>query len=180
MIHKTFFLFFTFLAICTSGFSASEPKPSVGTVNFTNCLAESKLGKQEQASFDSLKNQLTSLIQDTEKQLTELNTKFNDTEYMDGLSPEAEEEMKNRYGTLSEEMNRYQGQYYQVMNQAQMKLVQEVGAKVQEASEAVAQNKKLNMIVNKEACFFSHAALDVTNLVVAEMDKQFETANEKK
>ncbi len=180
MIYKTFFSFLIMLSATNTALLASEPKASVGIVNFTNCLTESKLGKQEQASFDSLKNQLTTLIQDTEKQLTELNEKFNDTEHMDGLSPEAEEEMRAKYQTLSEEMSRYQGQYYQVMNQAQMKLVQEIGAKVQEASEIIAQNKHLNMVVNKEACFFSHTALDVTNLVIAEMDKQFELKNEKK
>jgi outer membrane protein len=98
---------------------------------------------------------------------------------MDGLSPEAEEEMKARYATLSEEMSRYQGQYYQVMNQAQMKLVQGVGSSVQEASEIVAKNKKLSMIMNKEACFFTNATLDVTSLVIAEMDKQFETTSDK-
>ena len=179
MIRKTLFAALALLAICTSGFSASEPKASVGIVNFTSCLTDSKLGKQEQASFDSLKNQMTSLIQDTEKKLQDLAAKSNDSEYMDGLSPEAEEEMKAQYGALSEEMNRYQGQYYQVMNQAQMRLVQAVGSSVQEASEAVAKNKKLSMIMNKEACFFTNATLDVTNLVIAEMDKQFETVSDK-
>jgi len=177
MIRKALFTTLVFFGLCTSGFAASEPKSSVGIVNFTSCMTDSKLGKQEQASFESLKSQMTSLIQDTEKQLNDLAAKFNDGEYMDGLSPEAEEEMKNRYAALSDEMNRYQNQFYQVMNQAQMKMVQTLGASVQNASETVAKNKKLSMVMNKEACFFTNATLDVTPLIIAEMDKQFEAGN---
>ena len=178
MIRKALFTTLALFGLCASGFAASEPKSSVGIVNFTNCMTESKLGKQEQASFDSLKAQMTSLIQDTEKQLNDFSAKFNDSEYMDGLSPEAEEEMKSRYGALSEEMNRYQNQFYQVMNQAQMKMVQTLGTSVQDASELVARNKKLSMVMNKEACFFTNATLDVTNFVITEMDKQFEATSE--
>lgn len=175
MIRKSLFTCLALIGLCTSAFAAQEPKSSVGIVNFTNCITDSKLGKQEQASFDSLKNQMTSLMQDTEAKLGDLANKFQDNDYMDGLSPEAEEEMKNQYAQLSEEIGRYQNQYYQVMNQAQMKMVQTMGASVQKASEAVAKAKKLNMVMNKEACFFTNAALDVTASVIAEMDKQFET-----
>ncbi len=178
MIRKALFALFVVFGLSTGAF-ASEAKSSVGIVNFTNCMTDSKTGKQEQASFESLKTQMTSLLEDSEKQLTELSTKFNDPEYMDGLSPEAEEEMKVKFRSLSEEMNRYQNQYYQVLNQANMKIVQTMGAHIQEASEQVAKNKKLTVVMNKEACFFHAAALDVTGLVIAEMDKAFELRNAK-
>jgi len=179
MIRKTFFAALLTLGFCAGGFAASDPKPSVGIVNFSNCMTDSKLGKQEQASFESLKNQMSSLLEDTEKQITEVANNLNDAEYMDGLSPEAIDEMKNKYRGLSEEMNRYQNQYYQVLNQANMKIVQEMGKNIQEASEKVAKNKKLTMVMNKEACFFHTPTLDVTNLVIAEMDKTFEQKNAK-
>jgi outer membrane protein len=137
-------------------------------------MTDSRLGKQEQASFDSLKEQMSSLLEDTEKQINEIAAKFNDSEYMDGLSPEAEEEMQNKYRMLSEEMGRYQNQYYQVMQQANMKVMQVVSASIQEASEKVAKDKKLNMVMSKETCFFTAPTLDVTNFVVAEMDKAYE------
>lgn len=174
MFRKTIFTILAMTGLCASGFAASEPKSSVGVVNFASCASDSKLGKQEQASLESLKGQMTSLLEDTEKQLTELSGKFNDSEYMDGLSPEAEEEMKNKYRMLSEEMNRYQNQYYQVLQQANMRMMQTVGASIQDASEKVAKDKKLNMIMTKEACFFTAPTLDVTNHIIAEMDRVFE------
>ncbi len=177
MLRKTLFILLALFGISTSCFAAPEQKPSVGVVNFANCMTDSKLGKQEQAAFESIKNQMTSLLEDTEKQMNELAGKFNDPDFMDTLSPDAEEEMKVRYQSLGEEMNRYQNQYYQVLNQANMKMVQSMGAQIQEAAQKVAQDKQLTMVVNKEACFFHTANLDVTNNVIAEMDKTFDQKN---
>lgn len=176
-MRKPLFAAIAALGLCAGGF-ANDTK-TVAVVNFSNCMTESKLGKQEQAGFEAIKNQMTSLVQDTEKQLNDIATKFNDAEFMDGLSPEAEEEMKIKFQQLSEEMNRYQNQYYQVLQQANMKVVQTLGANIQEASEKVAKNKKLSMVINKEACFFFTPTLDVTDAVVAEMDKAFEQKNAK-
>lgn len=161
----------TILGCSTTIFSAEVP--SFGIVNFGTCVTESKLGKQEQASFESLKKQMTSLLEETEKQLNDLSAKFNDPEYLDGLSPEAEEELKNKFRTLNDELGRYQNQYYQVMNQANMRIIQALSTSINTAAEKVAKDKKLNMVVNKDACFYYAPALDVTPLVIAEMDKNF-------
>ncbi|NGX39335.1 MAG: hypothetical protein KR126chlam1_00661 [Chlamydiae bacterium] len=180
MTRKFFLSFFTLIAFCTAGFAAADAQSSVGVVNFAKCMTESKLGKQEQASFESLKTQMTSLIDDTEKQINVMAEKFNDDDYMDGLSPDAEEEMKSKFRLLNDEMNRYQNQFYQVMNQANMKLVQSMGASIQEASTKVAAEKKLTMVINDEACFFSAPTLNVTQLVITEMDKGFDKSTSKK
>lgn len=180
MIRKSLLTAIATLGLSAGAFANTDAKqPSVAVVNFSNCMTESKIGKQEQASFESLKAQMTSLLEDSEKQISELAAKFNDAEYMDGLSPEAEDEMKAKYQQLSEEMNRYQNQYYQVLQQANMKVIQNLGAQIQEAAEKVAKNKKLTMVINKEACFFHTPTLDVTDLVVVEMDKAFEQKNAK-
>jgi outer membrane protein len=117
---------------------------------------------------------MASLLEDTEKQINELATKFNDPEFLDSLSPEAEEELKNKFRSLNEDLNRYQNQYYQVLNQSNMKIMQTLSNSINTASEKVAKEKKLSLIVNKEACFFTSATLDVTPFVVTEMDKNYE------
>lgn len=153
---------------------AVESVPTVGVVNFTTCVSDSKLGKQEQSSFESLKKQMSSLLEDTEKQINELAAKFNDPEFLDSLSPEAEEELKNKFRSLNEDLNRYQNQYYQVLQQSNMKVMQTLSNSINTASEKVAKDKKLSLIVNKDACFFNSTALDVTSSVVAEMDKNYD------
>jgi outer membrane protein len=145
-----------------------------GIVNFANCITDSKMGKDEQNSFENLKKQMSSHLEDTEKQINELAAKFNDPDYMDGLSPEAEDELKTKIRTLNEELGRFQNQYYQVLNQANMKIIQNINTNINTAAEKVAKDKKLSMVVNKEACFFYTPGLDVTNLVISEMDKMYE------
>jgi outer membrane protein len=162
------------LLLTLLGLSGVLQADAMGVVNFTSCITDSKLGKQEQAAFENLKNQMTALLQDTEKQLHEIAAKFNDSEFLDGLSPEAEEELKNKYRSLSEDLNRYQNQYYQVLNQANMKLVQNIAVSTGAASERVAQEKHLRTVLNKEALFFYAPELDVTALVIEEMDKAFD------
>lgn len=169
-----FYILTACMALVTSGFAATDTKPQVGVVNFATCMTDSKYGKQEQASFETLKKQMGTLLEDTEKQINEIVAKFNDAEFMDGLSPEAETEMKAKFQSLNEEMERYRGQYYQVMNQANLKIYQNIVGKIQAASEKVSKDKKLNMVMNKEACFFFMPTLEVTDAVIAEMDKLFD------
>lgn len=166
------------IGLSTAAFSA-EPPSNFGIVNFGTCVSDSKLGKQEQASFESLKKQMSTLLEDTEKQLNELAAKFNDPEYIDGLSPEAEEDLKNKFRTLNEELGRYQNQYYQVMNQANMRIVQTLSTSIAAASEKVAKDKKLDMVANKDAFFYYSPVKDVTPLVIAEMDKNFAQESKK-
>jgi outer membrane protein len=179
MVRNFFVILLTSLGLSSGAFAANEASPTIGVVNFANCVTESKLGKQEQASFESLKKQMSSLLEDTEKQLNEINAKFNDPEYLDGLSPEAEEELKNKFRSLNEEMGRYQNQYYQVLNQANMRIVQLLGASINSAAEKVAKEKHLSMVINKEAFFFFAPQLEVTPLVIAEMDKTFDIESKK-
>jgi len=161
-------LLLTGLTLTATAFGAD-----IGIVNFGTCVSDSKLGKQEQASFEALKKQMATLLEDTEKQLSDLSAKFNDPEYLDGLSPEAEEELKNKFRTLNEELGRYQNQYYQVMQQANMRVMQTLSTSVSTASEKVAKDKKLSMVLTKEAFFYFSPTLDVTTQVIAEMDKNF-------
>ncbi len=167
-------------AIClsTAAFSA-EAAPNFGIVNFSTCVSDSKLGKQEQGSFEALKKQMSTLLEDTEKQLNDLSAKFNDPEYLDGLSPEAEEDLKTKFRTLNEELTRYQNQYYQVMNQANMRIIQTLSTSINSASEKVAKDKNLTMMINKDACFYYIPARDMTNLVIIEMDKNFSADSKK-
>lgn len=162
-------------AMALAPLAAADAPSKVGIVNFGTCLTDSKVGKHEQGEFEKMRKQMASLVEDTEKQLREISDKFNDKDFLDGLSPEAEDEMKNKFRNLSEELNRYQQQYYQVMQQANMRLFQVMSGHINDASEKVAAGKHLNMIMNKEMCFFHQPALDVTADVIKEMDKAFET-----
>lgn len=161
-------------AFILAGLQLSATEQKVGIVNMENVFMETKLGKQEQASFETMRKQFASLLEDTEKQLRDLNDQLSDKDTLDGLSPESEAEMKNKFAQLSEEMNRYQQQYYQFMQQGQHKIMQAVFGGITQASEKLAAAKGYTMILNKQACFYSAPTLDVTTDMIKEMDKNFE------
>jgi len=154
--------------------NAAEAPAKVGIVNFATCITDSKAGKHEQGEFEKMRKQIASLIEDSEKQYREISDKLNDKDFLDGLSPDAEKEMAMKRDMMAEELGRYQQQYYQVMQQANMKLFQVMSGHINGAAEKVASAKHLNMVMNKEMCFFYTPALDVTADVIKEMDKAFD------
>lgn len=165
---KKFFLtaFFAGAAIL----SASD----IGVVNFTNCIMESKYGKNEQGQLESIKQQWSSVIEQTEKDLKDVAGKLNDQNYMEGLSTDAASKLKDKYKTLNEDMAKYQNQLYQVMNQANYIFVQKMIGYINKASEEIAAQKKFSMVVNKEACFYHKNDLDITRSIISVMDKNYE------
>ncbi|HSX37649.1 MAG TPA: OmpH family outer membrane protein [Chlamydiales bacterium] len=158
--------------LTVSGFA--DEAPVIGAVNFSECISDSKAGKKEQENMETLRKQMSSLIETSEKELREISAKFEDTEYLDSLSPKAEEELKVKYQALQEDLGRYQQQFYQVLNHANYQMVQKMSSTIAAASEIIAQEKNLDYVLNREACFYIRPDLDVTNLVVAEMDKTFD------
>ena len=145
-----------------------------GVVNFSTCVTDSKYGKHEQTQFEKIRGQWGSMIEETEKELKDVSAKFEDQDYLDGLSPEAEEELKIKYRTLYEDMSRYQGQLSQILNQANYFLIQRMSSNIAKASESIARSKKLSVVINKEACFYNAPDLDVTAIVIKEMNKNYD------
>lgn len=159
----------------TMGLVEAAEKPAlIGIVNFGECIEVSKFGKLEKKNFENFRNHMVQAITDLDKQLNETATKLQDKEFLDSLSPEAETQLKEKFQSLGEDLNRYQNQYYQAMQQAQMGLMQKLHDLVNEASSLVAKNQKLSMVISKEAAFYYSSSLDITSAVIAELDKRFE------
>jgi Skp family chaperone for outer membrane proteins len=157
------------LGLLSTAFAAD-----IGIVNFSTCITDSKVGKKEQSNIEALRKQMASMMEDTESKLRDLTTKLNDSEYRDSLSPQAEEEMKINYQALEEDLQRHQQQFYQMMQGANYQLVQKMSHTIAAAAEKIAKQKKLDYVINKEACFYVRSDYDVTPLVIQEMDQTFE------
>lgn len=160
-------------ALCSAQLPAIE-KPSIGIVDFAKCIQTSKVGKKEQENFESIKSQMHKAIEDLDGQLNETAKQLQNPDLLDSLSPEAEKELKVKFQSLGEELNRYQNQYYQVMQQANMKLIHAVAEEINKASEVIAKKDKLSLVINKDAAFHYVTSLDITESVIAEMDRKFD------
>jgi len=178
--HKILILMILAMAFSGKLVAASDKPGRVAVVNFTKCITDSKPGKHEQENLEYMRKQMASMMEESEKELKNISEKFSDADYMDSLSPKAEEELKIKYQTLSEELGRYQQQYYQVSNQASYQLMQKMNSIISKASEKIAKRKNLAYVVNKEACFYFTPDLEITNQVIEEMDHDFEFEQGKK
>jgi len=174
-MRKSFLSTVVTLGLLTTGFASD-----IGIVNFGTCLSESKIGKKEQGNIEALRKQMSAMMTETENKLRDLDAKFADSEYLDSLSPQAEEEMKATHQSLQEDLGRYQQQFYQMIQGANYQLVQKMSNSISAASEKIAKQKKFKYVINKEACFYVGSDLDVTPLVIQEMDKTFELENKDK
>lgn len=162
---------------CLVPFKGFSHDFSYGIVNFSTCVVESKYGKREQETFETIKSQMVTIIGDIEKQIDDVSSKLQDPEFVDGLSPDAERELHAKHQTLQEERDRYQNQYIQIVQQANMNLFQTMHAHVITASQAIAKQMDLSMVVREDACLFYNPSCDITIEVIKEMDKIFDEDN---
>lgn len=164
------------MIIMGSAYAAPEiaAAPKVRVVHFKTCVEQSKLGKQEQSSFDALKKQMESVLAEKEKPLNEMAVKFEDPDYLDSLTAEAETEMKRKFRVLNQEYNSLQQQYLQALQQANLKIVQRLNDVVTKASEKVAKDSNIDLILSDESAFFASPSLDISPQVVTTMDQIFD------
>lgn len=162
---------------CVAAQNCYAQELKLGIVNAKVCIEKSKKGQQEKNSFEALKKQMSDALEKSDKELSDLAKKLEDKDYLDSLSPAAEEEMKGRFETLSQEFVRYQNQYYQLLNQANYRMLHNLQDAISNASESVRTAKNLLIILNRESAFAAAPSLDVTPDVVVEMDKRFEIEN---
>lgn len=160
-------------ADAAAGFEQSKPL-RIALVNFKTCVEKSKMGQKEQASFDAMKKQMETILEEKEKALTDVSSKFNDIDYLDSLSPDAEAELKRQFRTLNQEFSQQQNQFYQTLSQTNMLVIQKLTEAVTRASEEVAKTNKIDIILNEESSFFTVASIDVSPLVIRVMDETFE------
>ena len=152
---------------------------NIRLVDFKSCIEKSKLGKKEQENFDAMKSQMEKIVEEKQKAINEIADKLSDADYVDSLTADAETDMKRKFRAMSQEFSQMQNQYYQLLQQANMKILQKIAETISAASETVARNNHFDMILNSEGSFFNDRSLDVSDLVVKEMDKLYEEEQKK-
>ncbi|MDE3055380.1 MAG: OmpH family outer membrane protein [Verrucomicrobiota bacterium] len=154
-------------------FATAEEK-SFAVVNFNDCYKDSKLAQHEREGVEMLQTQMGSLIESTQKELKEISAKFEDSEYLDTLSPQAEEELRAKQDGLQERLQSYQEQLYQIMHQAHYQAIYKLRAAVSTAAQKIAHENGFQYVLNQESCFYVDPELNVTTLVITEMDREFD------
>lgn len=174
---KKFLIVVLGMIVCANG-QAQEFK--VGIVDVKECVDKSKVGQLEKNNFESMKKQMTESLEKSDRELTDLAKKLDDKDYLDSLSPAAEEELQQKFQMSSQEFSRNQNQFYQLMQQANYRMLHILQESIGTASEAVRVRDSLSLILNRDSAFAFDPSLDVTTSVIKEMDKNFDVSGSSK
>jgi outer membrane protein len=172
------------LCLCNAGVQADTPKAfeqnkplRIAVVSFKTVVEKSKIGQKEQAAFDAMKKQMETILEGKEKALTEVASKFNDIDYLDSLSVEAEAELKRQFRTLNQEFNQQQNQFYQTLSQTNVLVIQKLTDAITKVSKKVAEANNIDLLLNEDSSFYIGPHLDISPLIVKALDEEFEKEN---
>jgi outer membrane protein len=156
---------------CSGALLADNGNVKIGLVNFKEAIEKSKLGQQEQEMYDNMKKQIETILSEKEEEFQKISKKLKDDDFRESQKPEALQKLQEQYQQLGTELAQGQQQYYQALQQANFKILQRIADVVSKASEKVAGNKSLDLIINDDNSFYNSPRLDVTSEVIAEMDR---------
>lgn len=142
----------------------------VGIVSVRACVEQSKEGQTARDSLENLNKSLTKSLDELSKKLEEINIKLENEDVRDSLAPEAEKALQDERDNLLQEHEMRRMHFSQQMQQAQMAAMQTLFDRVSKASEGVAADLNLNLIIQEDSAFFFSPKLDVTDRVIAVMD----------
>ena len=160
------------LALCFSLPPIYSLSLDIGFVNVRECVEKSFLGKKEKENLEKLKKQFSDKITQIEKELDALAKKLQDEDYLESLSESASNELKNNFEQLNQEYNAYHSQYYQIINQANYQLIQNVLEEIKEASNQIRKDLNLDVILIEEAIFSIDPKSNVTEKVIFLMNQK--------
>ncbi|MDD6309860.1 MAG: OmpH family outer membrane protein [Chlamydia suis] len=170
---KKLLLFISLSLVSSPAFAASSTS-TIGIVNLRRCLEESALGKKEAAEFEKMKKQFSNSMGKMEEELSSIYSKLQDDDYMEGLSESAATELRKKFEELSAEYNTAQGQYYQILNQSNLKRMQKIMDEVKKASEIVRVQEGLSMLLNDDVVLAIDASADKTDDIIKILDDSFQ------
>ena len=170
---KKLLLFISLSLVSSPAFAASSTS-TIGIVSLRRCLEESALGKKEAAEFEKMKKQFSNSMGKMEEELSSIYSKLQDDDYMEGLSESAATELRKKFEELSAEYNTAQGQYYQILNQSNLKRMQKIMDEVKKASEIVRVQEGLSVLLNEDVVLAIDASADKTDDIIKILDDSFQ------
>ena len=170
---KKLLLFISLSLVSSPAFAASSTS-TIGIVNLRRCLEESALGKKEAAEFEKMKKQFSNSMGKMEEELSSIYSKLQYDDYMEGLSESAATELRKKFEELSAEYNTAQGQYYQILNQSNLKRMQKIMDEVKKASEIVRVQEGLSVLLNEDVVLAIDASADKTDDIIKILDDSFQ------
>jgi Skp family chaperone for outer membrane proteins len=154
-----------------SGTKAQEiPVPKIGVIDVQKILRDSKAAKSIRPEFDKMRKAFQKQVSEQEQQLRQAEQEL--TRQRAILAPEA---FSQKRRSFSEEARRAQNSVKErrrQLDRAFKDTKNEILKNLVMVARQVSEAKKLNMLLEKRFVFLSAKTMDVTNEVIARLDKR--------
>ncbi len=159
-----------------SGMACADTTPAfnMGTVNMQKCVEKSLVGQKYDKDIRDLETKLKASLDEKQTALKDIADKLKNEDYLDSISPEAEQELQAKGQNMQMELQQLNQQAMQMMQQARGMAMQELSRQIGAASQDVAKERAFSLVISEEACLFTSTTNDVTDAVVAKMNATFE------
>jgi len=159
------------LGTFVSGAKAQEiPVPKIGVVDVQKVLRDSKAAKSIRPEFDKMRKAFQKQVSEQEQQLRQAEQEL--TRQRAILAPEAFSQKRRAFSQEARQAQNSVKERRRQLDQAFNDTKNEILKNLVVVAQQVAEAKKLNMLLEKRFVFISAKTMDVTNEIIARLDKR--------
>ncbi|MDF2577927.1 MAG: hypothetical protein K0S74_1411 [Chlamydiales bacterium] len=145
----------------------------VGVFNVEELQANVTVLKEQLAEVENLDNQFRVALDKKQIEIEEIDTKLNDPDYRDGLSPSAEAELTKKREDLQQEMMQYYLRASEMSEQQRSGISNRFRQILRTACKEIAQEKRLKYILSSESCYYYEPGIDVTKPLIDKISQKY-------
>ncbi len=148
---------------------ASAAELKIGFVNIQKAITETKEFKKSQMRFQLKLKKEKGIIDARKKKVENMLREINKQGFV--LNPELKKAKEESFLREKKEFDRYVQDREEEFRRSEQKVIEKISKKMLEVLKQLGKQKKLTMVIEKKAVFYSDSALDLTNLAVKTYNK---------
>lgn len=152
-----------------SASQASAAELKIGFVNIQKAITETKEFKKSQMRFQLKLKKEKGIIDARKKKVENMLRELNKQGFV--LNTELKKAKEESFLREKKEFDRYVQDREEEFRRSEQKVIEKISKKMLEVLKQLGKQKKLTMVIEKKAVFYSDSALDLTNLAVKTYNK---------
>jgi len=150
---------------------ASAADFKIGFVNIQKAITETREFKKSQMKFQVKLKKEKGIIDARKKKVENMLRELNKQGFV--LNPELKKAKEESFLREKKEFERYVQDREEEFGRSEKKVIEKISKKMLEVLKQLGKQKKLTMVIEKKAVFYSDSALDLTNLAVKTYDRLY-------
>lgn len=160
-------MIFAFVSVATA---QEVPAPKIGIVDVQKVLRDSKAAKSIRPEFEKMRKAFQKQVSEQEQRLRQAEQEL--TRQRAILAPEAFSQKRRAFSDEARKAQSSVQERRRLLDQAFNRTKNEILKNLVVVAQQVAEAKKLNILLEKRFVFLSAKTMDVTNEIIARLDKR--------